>query len=148
MTAPAGLRAAAVLTAGVLVALAALHVVWLRSPWPLADRVAFRRTVLGRPEAIGDPGPAPTLVVTALLLAAAWIALARGAGAPWPFPAWMLRWGSRVAGGVLVLRGVAGLAQAFAVPRWTTPEFAFWSGRLYSPLALALGLALLLNRAR
>lgn len=143
-------------TAGTLVGLSVLHVIWTLSPWPLADWGTFRRTVLGRADIAGavsparapsPPGVAATWAVAALLAFTAWIALASMRLAPWPMPEWMLFWGARIAGGVLMCRGVAGLALALAAPLATTPEFTRWSGRLYSPLALLLGLSLLLNHA-
>jgi hypothetical protein len=141
-------RGAAIGAAVLLAAIAALHVVWTRSPWPCATREAFARTVLGTAHAVQMPSDGATYVVALLLLVAAWIALARVTLLPWPAPAWTLRVGAYVAGGVLALRGVAGIAQAILQPAATTPEFAFWSGWCYSPLALALGVALIMARSR
>jgi hypothetical protein len=141
-------RAVAVAEAVVLAAIAALHLVWTRSPWPLSTREAFARTVLGEAGAARLPSTAASCVVAALLLVTALIALAQAGLARWPLPAWTLRWGAFVSGGVLALRGVAGIAQAIFAPAATPPEFTVWSGWLYSPLALALGLVLLFNRRR
>jgi hypothetical protein len=141
-------RALAVAAAVVLAAIAALHLVWTRSPWPLPTREAFARTVLGQSSTGGMPSDGATDLVAALVLSTAFIALARVDLVRWPLPAWMLHWGARISGGVLALRGVAGIAQAIFAPTATTPEFTALSGRFYSPLALGLGLVLLFNRRR
>ena len=141
-------RVAALAAAIVLAALAALHLVWTHSVWPLPTREAFARTVLGASSVARFPSPAATCVVAALLLVTALIALARAGLARWPLPAWTLRLGAWISGGVLTLRGLTGLAQAILAPQRTTHEFTLWSGWLYSPLALGLGLVLLFNRRR
>ena len=135
-------RAIAVSAAVVLSALALLHVVWTRSPWPLSTRQEFldAHRIGGR----GAPPPlAMTLVVAGLLLAAAWVAACAG------------RAPAMVAPRVDATLGPARHRQrvAAAWSRWTdrpgllhlsTRAFEYWDIRLYSPLSLALGAAAVL----
>ena len=65
----------ALLTAGVLVAVGALHVLWVFSPWPLRSREEFARRVVGvPPEKL--PSPGLTLAVAVLLGGAAVVEVA------------------------------------------------------------------------
>lgn len=136
-------RAIAVSAAVVLSALALLHVVWTRSPWPLSTRQEFLETLIGSEDVGRHPTLAMTLVVAGLLLAAAWVLLARVALLPWWLPVWMLRWGPHVIASVLLLRGVGGLI-ASGLLHLSTRAFEYWDIRLYSPLSLALGAAAVL----
>ncbi|RKT55802.1 DUF3995 domain-containing protein [Saccharothrix australiensis] len=126
----------ALLTALVLAAVGALHVVWMFSPWPLRSREEFARRVVG---VEGDrlPPPALTAVVVVLLGVAAYLVLGRAGLLPVPGPAWLPVVGTAGLAAVLLLRGVRGLVSS---PGKGT-EFARLDLRVYSPLCLALAAA-------
>lgn len=119
--------------------LSALHVVWAFGG-KLASS-AVLPTVEGRPTF--RPSPAMTLVVAALLAAAALVVLVRGGLVLPSFPPRLATLGSTVLGAVLVLRAVGDfrLVGFFKTVRGTA--FAHWDSVLYSPIALGLGLAAL-----
>lgn len=121
-------------TAALLALVGALHVVWMFSPWPLVDRQAFARRVVGV-EVDRLPGRGATLVVAVLLFAAAYLVVARVGGAPPVGPVWVVHAGVATVAAVLLLRGAGGLVTS---TRKDT-EFARWDRRLYAPLCLVLG---------
>ncbi|HPH66045.1 MAG TPA: DUF3995 domain-containing protein [Kofleriaceae bacterium] len=138
----------AITTAAILVALAALHLIWLRSVWPFASADALVRNLIGTTDVARAPTAAPTVAVAVALLGAAWLTLAGVDVARWPLPSWCLRWGLRIAAAVLLLRGGVGFLVSTLWTSRVTPEFAHWNALIYSPLTVGLGVALLLVERR
>jgi hypothetical protein len=117
-------------------AVGALHGIWTFSPWPLANRAEFARTVVGVAEA-DLPTPELTAAVAAALGAAAYAVAARADLVPQLPPHRVVRQGVWGVAGVLLLRGSIGLASSALTGRQT--DFTRWDLALYSPLCLALG---------
>ncbi|MFE9748009.1 DUF3995 domain-containing protein [Saccharothrix saharensis] len=123
----------ALLTAGVLIAVGALHVLWVFSPWPLRSREEFARRVVDvPPEKL--PSPGLTLAVAVLLGLAGYLVAGRADLVGVPGPAWLPVVGTAGVAAVFLLRGAGGLV---ASSRKST-EFARLDLRFYSPLCLAL----------
>ena len=119
--------------------LCGLHVVWA-----FGGRLASGAVIPeigGRPAF--RPSPAMTLVVAALLAAAALVVLVRAQILLPSFPPRLATVAAAVLGAVLVLRAVGDfrLVGFFKTVRGTA--FAHWDSVLYSPIALLLGLAAL-----
>ncbi len=120
----------------VLIVLAALHLMWALGWWfPIREEAALARAVVGTRGVTEMPGAAATsLVVVALLFAAAW---------PWFPPNRLTGMGLAGLATVFVARGVAGY-----LPSWRArmPEepFATLDRRYYAPLCLALGAGFLI----
>lgn len=138
-----GGRGAADAATVALLAIGALHTVWATgSAWPARSRAELADCVLSRATTV--PGPAACLSVGIGLASAAALVQARtrAAGPLAGLPSGMVDLGVDVAGGVLALRGLGGLA---------TSTFGGRGGRryrrldllLYSPLCLALATVLL-----
>ncbi|MFI2370837.1 DUF3995 domain-containing protein [Streptomyces sp. NPDC018833] len=119
-----------------LAAVGALHGIWTFSPWPLANRAEFARTVVGVAEA-DLPTPELTAAVAAALGAASYVIAARAGLVPQAGPRRVVRQGVWGVAGVLLLRGAVGLVSSALTGRPT--EFTRWDLALYSPLCLALG---------
>ena len=151
-------RSSARATAGVaatigLAGAGALHALWASgSTWPAADAAELADVVVGRAREgterrDGDTGPpplparAPTLAVAGLLGAAS--VLTAGASGLLPLPGRrsedLARLGARVASGVLLARGTGGLVVSSTGLVPTTERFRRWNLRLYSPLCVGLG---------
>ncbi|MFD0206970.1 MULTISPECIES: DUF3995 domain-containing protein [Saccharothrix] len=123
----------ALLTAGVLVLVGALHVVWIFSPWPLGSREEFARRVVDvPPERL--PSPGPTLAVALALGLAAYLVVGRAELVGVPGPSWVSVVGTVGVAVVLLLRGGSGLVMS---SRRST-EYSRLDLRVYSPLCLAL----------
>lgn len=127
---------AGVLGAAAVGAAGLVHAAWAAgSTWPadssdgLADLVVGKRPMPGAPECAA---------VAALLGATTVATTLATVGGRGPIVG-VGRRGSKVAAGVLVVRGVGGLgAEALAIGD-LAPEFRRWNRRLYSPLCIALG---------
>ncbi|MEV6523640.1 DUF3995 domain-containing protein [Longispora sp. NPDC051575] len=119
-----------------LALVAALHVVWAFSPWPLASRADFARLVVGVPED-GLPSRPLTLLVAGLIAAAGYVVAARAALLPEVGPSWVVEVGAFVVAGVLGLRGAAGLVSS-GMRGGAAPDFDRLDLRYYSPLCLVL----------
>ncbi|WP_128429465.1 DUF3995 domain-containing protein [Streptomyces cyaneus] len=117
-------------------AVGALHGIWTFSPWPLAGRAEFARTVVGVAEA-DLPTPELTAAVAAALSAAAYVIAVQADLVPKLGPHRLVRQGVWVVAGVLLLRGSMGLVSSALTSRPT--DFTRWDLALYSPLCLALG---------
>ncbi|MFF3326349.1 DUF3995 domain-containing protein [Streptomyces sp. NPDC002889] len=117
-------------------AVGALHGIWTFSPWPLASRAEFARTVVGVAEA-DLPTPELTAAVAAALGAASYVIAARADLVPQVRPRRLVRQGVWGVAGVLLLRGSIGLVSSALTSRPT--DFTRWDLALYSPLCLALG---------
>ncbi|MBN3932308.1 DUF3995 domain-containing protein [Streptomyces verrucosisporus] len=140
-------RPAAAVAALTLAALSFLHLLWLRSPWPLAGRERFLETVVGRTAPSAAPPPWATLAVACLLAVAAWLVLARAGIVRGLLPHRVLNAMAWILAAVLLLRGAAGLVLSGVLGQGPAP-FRFWDLVLYSPLTLALGtIAALVTRA-
>jgi hypothetical protein len=121
------------LTAGVLAALAGLHVAWgLGSSFPCADRSDLTEAVVGRSTV---PGPLPCAGVAAALLLAASVVEDRPR---WPGP--LRRLALVGMSGVLGLRGVLGLAgkTSLMAPGSDGRRFRRLDRHFYAPLCLGL----------
>jgi hypothetical protein len=137
--APAGRRPCAGLVVGTNTIIAAFHVVWVFSPWPLDTWSDWNRTVAGSTDTAERAGigwAAACLGVTGLMMCAAYI-VAVGAdlvprwGPPWLFP--LGAWGVVA---VLITRGLLG----FALGPSSTLPFHDWNLYLFSPLCLVLAI--------
>jgi hypothetical protein len=117
-------------------AVGALHGIWTFSPWPLAGRADFARTVVGVAEA-DLPSPELTAAVAVALGAASYVVAAQADLVPRVRPRRWARRGVWGVAGVLLLRGAAGLVSSGLTSRPT--DFTRWDLALYSPLCLALG---------
>jgi hypothetical protein len=141
------MRKTSVITAAVLAAVAALHVVWAFSSWPLPDRRRYAEVVVGVTER-ELPGTGLTLLVAALLAVAAALVAGRGGAVRRWAPAWVHRWGAWTVAAVLLLRGLAGLAVS-GLGLGAAPEaFRQWDLAVYSPLCVLLGAAVAVVAAR
>lgn len=134
-------RTAADLASVTMLAIGALHAIWATgSPWPARTRDGLAATVLGAHTAV--PGPAACLAVTGALTGAAALLQAHvrptGLGRLLPFG--LVDLGVRTAGGVLALRGAAGLIGSSVSGRSGQP-YRRLDLLLYSPLCLALAWA-------
>lgn len=114
----------------------ALHAIWMFSPWPLASRADFARTVVGVAEA-DLPTAGLTATVAAALGSAAYLVAAQARLVPQVGPRRLARLGVGVTAGVLLLRGAAGMVSSGLDSQPT--DYARWDLALYSPLCLALG---------
>ncbi|SES14896.1 Protein of unknown function [Lentzea xinjiangensis] len=127
------MAALAVSTATVLFLVGALHVVWMRSPWPLRTREEFASRVVGAP--VEKLPSAPMTGGVALLLGmAAYLVVSRVGLLPLPGPGWLAITGTAGVAAVLLLRGAGGLV----VSSRHDTEFARLDRRFYSPLCLIL----------
>ncbi len=133
--------AVALLSALVLLALAALHLLWaLGIWWPVPDEKALVRAIAGFKGIDTMPSRHASLAVASALAVSAAVAYLLGCAEGVPLPI-------AVAGGgcaaVFAARGAAGYTPAWAR---LTPEEPFRTNdrRYYSPLCLALGGAFLL----
>ena len=132
--------AGAVAAAG-LAGAAGLHALWASgSPWPASGFDILADTVFGhRP----FPSRAATWTVAALLATATATTAARSGLVPLrgARDAPIVRLGTIVVAGTLVVRGVVGAAVSARGIGGSTQTFRRWDLALYSPLCLALGLA-------
>lgn len=135
------ITAIALSTAFVLVALAALHLLWAFGIWwPIAEEKALVRAIAGFKGIEAMPSRQASLAVALALGISAGVAYLLGCGEGVPLPI-------AVAGGgcaaVFLARGAAGYTPAWAR---LTPEEPFRTNdrRYYSPLSLAIGGAFLL----
>ncbi|MFF4036849.1 DUF3995 domain-containing protein [Streptomyces sp. NPDC001816] len=118
-----------------LAAAGLMHVVWVFSPWPLASRADYARTVVGVAEADLPSGPL-TATVAALLFLAAYLVAARSTAAQ---PGWMIRTGPWVVAAALLGRGLVGVLVSGLDLTDVPSDYVLWDLRLYSPLCLLLG---------
>lgn len=117
-----------------LVLIAALHVVWMFSPWPLRTPEELARKVVGV-ELDGLPSKPLTSAVVVALLVAAYLVGARGGVVGAPGPWWLVAVGAGGVAFVLLGRGVYGLGTSLG----RDTEYARRDVRFYSPLCLVLG---------
>ncbi|MEU6260330.1 DUF3995 domain-containing protein [Streptomyces sp. NPDC047043] len=118
-----------------LVAIGGLHLIWAFSPWPLADKVTFTKTILGSDSGTMPP-PALSALVGLALIAGAVLTLMVNETIPELGPNWLRTLGSYALALVLLGRGLGG----FLLNSGATDEFQRWNTALYSPLCIALGL--------
>jgi len=125
-----------------LAAPATLHVLWATgSPWPAHTAAQLSAQVIGGHHARDLPRAPACLTVAALLLTASGVVLT-APGAP---SGSLLHTGGQVVAGTLLLRGTAGYALPTLVPSMQGTPFVQLNARLYSPLCLLLGTAVLLS---
>lgn len=115
----------------------ALHAIWTFSPWPLASRADFARTVVGGVAEADLPPAGLTAMVAAALGSAAYLVAAQARLVPQVGPRRLARLGVGVTAGVLLLRGVAGMV--FSGLAGQATDYTRWDLALYSPVCLALG---------
>lgn len=133
------MRATSAAAAATLAGIGGLHVAWARgSSWPFPDRERLAAAVAGVESGDFAP-PGVTYVVSGLLLGAAGLLVAAEHGPASVRP--LARLGSSVAGAVLLGRGAVGLARPGLLPAGDVAPFARLNRGLYSPLCLALGVA-------
>jgi hypothetical protein len=126
------------LTASVFAGLSALHVYWAAGGRRGAGVVVPER-LDGRPTF--QPGPIGTLVVAALLLFSAMLVLERAAVGPGVIPARLTLWATWGLAAVLTLRAIGDFKHVGFFKRRRGTRFAALDTRVFSPLALALGLS-------
>jgi len=113
-----------------------MHAIWTFSPWPLASRADFARTVVGVSEA-GLPAAGLTATVAGALGSAAYLVAAEARLVPQVGPRRLARVGVGVTAGALLLRGAAGMVSSGMTSQ--PSDYTRWDLALYSPLCLALG---------
>ncbi|MCD0162773.1 DUF3995 domain-containing protein [Deinococcus sp. 6YEL10] len=124
-----------------LSSLAALHALWATgNPWPAHNTAQLSAQVIGGRGARDLPPPTACLIVAAALLTASVLVLT----APATPGDSLIRTGAQTVAGVL-LRGSAGYALPTLVPSMQGTPFVRLNARLYSPLCLLLGTAVLLS---
>ncbi|MGW7272421.1 DUF3995 domain-containing protein [Streptomyces sp. NPDC054864] len=126
--------ATVVLTTG-LTAIGVFHFIWAISPWPLKDKVAFTKAVLGNESGTMPPPPLSALVGVALLGGGV-VTLMTDDFIPAIGPDWLCVAGSYGLAAVLLGRGFGG----YLMGAHATSEFQRLNTVLYSPLCIALGL--------
>jgi hypothetical protein len=115
--------------------LSALHVYWAFGGQ--GGRTGAIPEVDGKP--LFRPGVAGTLAVAVLLAVAGALVLERAAIGPGLVPPTVSLWGTWGVAIVLIGRAVGDFSHVGFFKRRGTTPFARWDTRLYSPLALALG---------
>ncbi|MEV7022160.1 DUF3995 domain-containing protein [Kitasatospora sp. NPDC093558] len=129
-------KATGVAVSAALAGLGALHVVWTVTPWPLRTPEEFADTVVGAGD--GLPPAAACLAVAGLLGAGAYLVAAEAGVLPPAGPRRLRRAGVRAVSGVMLARGIGGLA-LFGNFVERSERFTRLDSRYYSPLCLALG---------
>jgi uncharacterized protein DUF3995 len=130
------LKSLACIVALLFAALSAIHVYWATGGrWGAADAVP---EVDGRP--LFRPGTVATLVVAGLLAVAATLLLQRAGLAPAFGPRLLRRAGLWVVAATLAGRAVGDFNYVGFFKRRRDTRFAHLDTRMYSPLALGLGL--------
>ncbi|MBB5802291.1 hypothetical protein F4560_002059 [Saccharothrix ecbatanensis] len=130
------MTALALLTAGVLVLVSAIHVLWIFSPWPWRSWEEFGRK--GADVSVDKlPPPALTAAVAVLLGLAAYLVVGRAGLVGVPGPSWLTVVGTAGLAAVFLLRGAGGLV----VSSRRSTDFARLDLRVYSPLCLALAVS-------
>ena len=129
----------AIVAVGGLVAAGVLHLYWaVGGTWPGSDRTDLARKVVGDTDVF--PSAAMTFAVAGLLFVAA--LFVGGASGLWtvPFPDWFLIGAAWTVAGVLLIRGIAGIAISGVreIKGRGTP-FTRSDLRIYSPFTLAMG---------
>lgn len=134
----------AVLIAVTLAGLSSLHVYWaVGGRWGHGAALPERA---GRPTC--QPGPLATLVVAGLLGAAGLLVLGRvGLGLAAPLVI-LTHAGTWAVGATFLLRGVGDFRLVGLFRRERGTRFARWDRRVYTPLALALGVGTWVIAAR
>jgi hypothetical protein len=120
----------------VFAGLSGLHVYWAFGGH--RGRKAAIPELNGKP--LFRPGVGGTLLVACLLALAGLLVLERAGIGPGLFPPTVSRWGTRGVAAALIGRAVGDFTHVGFFKRRATTVFAEMDTRLYSPLALALGL--------
>lgn len=125
----------------VMSVVAALHAYWgLGGLWPAASARELVDTVMGDASVQAIPGPAVTLPLAFLLFLVGVNAMMAANLIPFR-PRWLVKTGTALLALVFILRGLSGFYLPFTdIP--VTEPFATYDVRYYSPLILAVGLAL------
>jgi Protein of unknown function (DUF3995) len=132
----------ALVTGLALALIGVLHLVWTVTPWPLATREEFARTLGGRPDGDLPPPalfvPATVAVAIALVGAAYLVAVDGGALTTW-LPDRLGNLGAWAVAAVLCARGVWGLTESGLGLSNSPASFRRLDLVVYSPLCLFLG---------
>ena len=133
------LTAIAILLFLVLAGIAGLHAYWaLGGLWPCHDEASLVRTVVGTKHRSVMPPVWLTLVVAALIFAAALVPLFVTAILKAALPPMLAYSGLAVLAAIFVVRGVLAFTTAFHRRHGTEP-FATLDRRIYGPLCLVIG---------
>ena len=129
----------AVFLAGVLAAIAALHLYWaLGGFWPGHDEPSLAQAVVGTAGIRHMPPVWMTVVVVLALFAAALWPLMWAAVVPYVLPQTLVVLGIWVLAGVFLARGIAAYTPVFGPERVQEP-FLSLNRRLYAPLCFLIG---------
>ncbi|MQS12002.1 DUF3995 domain-containing protein [Streptomyces kaniharaensis] len=128
-------KATGVVVSAALAGVGALHAVWAVTPWPLRTPEEFADTVVGTGD--GVPPAAACLAVAGLLGSAAYLVGAEAGVLPPVGPRRLRRAGVRAVSGVMLARGIGGLA-VFGNLVERSERFRRLDTRYYSPFCLAL----------
>jgi hypothetical protein len=133
------IRGLGVLTAGVFVTLALLHVYWAAGGvWGHAATVPTRAPTgaAANGARLFNPSRAGTLAVAAGLLLAALVVLGRLGLRAAPLPGWVFVWGCWVLALLFLSRAVGEFRYVGLFKRVRGTEFAGWDTWLFTPLCL------------
>ena len=129
----------AVFLAGVLAAIAMLHLYWaLGGFWPGHDEASLAQAVVGTAGIQRMPPVWMTVAVVLALFAAALWPLMWAAIVPYVLPQTLVVLGMWVLATVFLLRGIAGYTPVFGPDRVQEP-FLSLNRRLYAPLCFLIG---------
>ncbi len=131
--------AAAILTAGSLVAISGLHVYWcLGGVFPAKKREDLGPTVVGGPRGMKMPSAPITVLVAGLFLGAGIVPLVASGVVPFAAPAALVKVATLGMAGVFLARGLYGYVDRKLRPETVGTPFEMLNRRVYSPLCLAL----------
>lgn len=129
-------KATGVAVSAALAGVGALHAVWAVAPWPLRTPEEFADTLVGAGDEL--PPAAACLAVAGLLGTAAYLVAVEAGALPPVGLRRLRRAGVRAVSGVMLARGIGGLA-LFGNVVERSERFTRLNTRYYSPLCLALG---------
>jgi hypothetical protein len=137
----------AVIAGAGLAVIGLLHLLWAFSPWPLATREEFARSVVGRPDGRlpGRLFVLACLVVAGALGAAAYLVAARGGVWVGFAPGWSIDVGTWGVAAVLLGRGAWGMAASGLRLGHAPASYRRLDLAVYSPLCLLLGVLVALG---
>lgn len=125
--------------AAVLCALSGIHWYWL-----LGGRRGIAAAVpVNGDQPLFQPGKPATAAVALLLAAAAYLVAGNTGVVPQVLDGWVYRWGGWTVGTVFLLRAVGDFRWVGLFKQKSDTRFAIWDTRIYSPLCLGLGAAII-----
>ncbi|WP_157882161.1 DUF3995 domain-containing protein [Streptomyces rubellomurinus] len=129
-------KATGVAVSAAMAAVGVLHAVWAVTPWPVRDPKEFAETMIGEGDEM--PPPVACLAVAGMFGTASYLVASEAGVVPAVGPKALRRLGLRTVSGVMLGRGIGGLA-LFGTVIGRTDRFLRMDRRYYSPLCLALG---------